>query len=567
MKKLVNLLAIAVLFSATSFAQTGSLEEVLNWLEAECAEDTTGLAEYCDLLELAIACGEGDALACLELEAGVDALMGGDESTDEGENDEGDDFEEFNEWLSWIESMCEEDPESEVCALIATATACMEGDSVACEELESLIDGMDWEWDDDDYEGGNGNGGNGGNGDWDDDDDDWGDWDDDDYEGGNGNGGNGGNGDWDDDDDDWGDWDDDDYEGGDGNGGNGDWDDDDDNGWDVEGWLMYLEMECAEDSTSIACEVLVLAEACLDGDSLACYELEELLDEMEWDEDDYEGGDGDWDDDDWGDWDDDEDGDDDDDYEGGNGGDCDDDEDGDDDESDDDEDNENEDESDGDDDGDEEDGDDASNDAECNAMFEVTQAMTEDSMPIAGSVWIYIYDFDESLSYAWDFGDEGTSEDPFPTWTYSTDGPYTICLTVSDPLGSCSDTYCESISVDSLGMLGGFMSGFTITVFDGGQGAGTPAAIAEEAPVLDEMVVYPNPNAEAFVRIRWNALQSGDVTATLFDLRGAIAADMQTTAWAGENQLELNIAGMERGYYLVQLAMGETRVTQRLIIQ
>jgi hypothetical protein len=111
------------------------------------------------------------------------------------------------------------------------------------------------------------------------------------------------------------------------------------------------------------------------------------------------------------------------------------------------------------------------------------------------------------------------------------------------------------------------MNGFTITVLDGGQGTGTPASVIEATPALDEMVIYPNPNAEAFVRIRWNAVTNGTATATLFDLRGAIAADVQANAWAGENQLELNIADLERGYYLVQLTMGETRVTQRLIIQ
>ena len=200
-------------------------------------------------------------------------------------------------------------------------------------------------------------------------------------------------------------------------------------------------------------------------------------------------------------------------------------------------------------------------------MFDVVQAMTADSMPIAGAVWVYIYDYSAALTYAWDFGDEGTSSDPFPTWTYNTDGPYTICLTVSDTLGTCSDTYCASVSVDSLGNVGGFMNGFTITVLDGGQGTGTPASVIEATPALDEMVIYPNPNAEAFVRIRWNAVTNGTATATLFDLRGAIAADVQANAWAGENQLELNIADLERGYYLVQLTMGETRVTQRLIIQ
>ena len=67
MKKLTALLTLILAVALPAQSQTGSLEDVLNWLETECAEDTTGLAEYCDLLELAIACGEGDSIACVEL--------------------------------------------------------------------------------------------------------------------------------------------------------------------------------------------------------------------------------------------------------------------------------------------------------------------------------------------------------------------------------------------------------------------------------------------------------------------------------------------------------------------
>jgi len=445
MKKFLNLFLMAVLFTAPSLSQTGDLEEVLNWLETECAEDTTGLAEYCELLELAIACGEGDTLACIELEAGVDEIL--NNGGEEGDEEEGD------------------------------------GDGENDGE----------EGDDDEY-------------------------------------------------------------------------DDED----VEQWLMDLEAECAEDSTSLACEILGLALSCLDGDSSSCEELEALLDEMEDSEDEEDGEDdgeegeddeeeGDCDD--CGDNEEEEDEEEEDEEDGEDDGEEGEDEEGDDDgeEGDDDDDEE------GEDDGEE--GDDDNSDASCNAFFEVTQALTEDSMPIAGSVWIYIFDYDENLSYAWDFGDEGTSSDPFPTWTYNTDGPYTICLTVSDPLGSCTDVYCESISVDSLGMIGGFMSGFTINVLDGGASSGTPANVNETTIVFDGMTVYPNPTAEDFVRIRWNAQQNGVTVATLYDLRGTRVVEKQTTSWTGENQVELNIAHLERGYYLVQLAMGDLRMTQRLIIQ
>ncbi len=57
--------------------------------------------------------------------------------------------------------------------------------------------------------------------------------------------------------------------------------------------------------------------------------------------------------------------------------------------------------------------------------------------------------FDESFfnpdQWLWDFGDGNTGTDQFPTHTYTTEGTYTVCLTVSNSLGI--DTDCQDIAV------------------------------------------------------------------------------------------------------------------------
>ena len=101
---------------------------------------------------------------------------------------------------------------------------------------------------------------------------------------------------------------------------------------------------------------------------------------------------------------------------------------------------------------------------ECNASFDVSQE--ENSL----GVIITIYDYNSNANYTWDFGDESTpSNDPFPTHTYDTNGPHLLCLIVEDFDLECGDTYCQYISVDSLGVLNGFIDGFTINVVDGGE--------------------------------------------------------------------------------------------------
>tara|TARA_R110001632_G_scaffold51007_1_gene127026 strand:+ start:86 stop:1042 length:957 start_codon:yes stop_codon:yes gene_type:complete len=101
----------------------------------------------------------------------------------------------------------------------------------------------------------------------------------------------------------------------------------------------------------------------------------------------------------------------------------------------------------------------------CNAYFDVSQE--ENSL----GVTITLYDYWTNATYTWDFGDESTpSNDPFPTYTYDTNGPHVLCLIVEDE--NCDfggDTYCQTISVDSLGVLNGFIEGFTINVVDGGE--------------------------------------------------------------------------------------------------
>ena len=199
-------------------------------------------------------------------------------------------------------------------------------------------------------------------------------------------------------------------------------------------------------------------------------------------------------------------------------------------------------------------------DAQCNATFDVAQATTPNGTPIAGAVNITIYDYNINASYAWDFGDEGTSDDPFTSWQYISDGPYNLCLTVTDDAAGCSDTYCESISVDSLGLLDGFVEGFTITVIDGGE-SGSVNSMNEANRVFADATVYPNPTTDYFLV---SGLEANTVwTGRLVDMSGSLVRDLNGT---GSTRIEL--AGIKRGLYFLQLTSSATAsTTLRVIIQ
>ncbi len=50
-------------------------------------------------------------------------------------------------------------------------------------------------------------------------------------------------------------------------------------------------------------------------------------------------------------------------------------------------------------------------------------------------------------TWFWDFGDGSTSTEQNPVYTYAGTGHYTVCLTITDSLNNCTDTYCEVIRV------------------------------------------------------------------------------------------------------------------------
>mgnify|MGYP003376885612 CR=1 FL=1 len=64
--------------------------------------------------------------------------------------------------------------------------------------------------------------------------------------------------------------------------------------------------------------------------------------------------------------------------------------------------------------------------------------------------YLLVYFFDLSpgqiTSWAWDFGDGGTSSQQHPTHLYSGIGTYRVCLTVFDSINQCTSTFCDNVN-------------------------------------------------------------------------------------------------------------------------
>ncbi|HHZ64325.1 MAG TPA: PKD domain-containing protein, partial [Flavobacteriales bacterium] len=78
----------------------------------------------------------------------------------------------------------------------------------------------------------------------------------------------------------------------------------------------------------------------------------------------------------------------------------------------------------------------------CNAIFYLYIDSSNTNM-------VYLIDNStgNNLAYFWDFDDGNTSTQQSPTHVYTSFGTYNICLTVSDTVNSCQDTYCQNVVI------------------------------------------------------------------------------------------------------------------------
>ena len=280
---------------------------------------------------------------------------------------------------------------------------------------------------------------------------------------------------------------------------------------DLDELTAYLDSLCSDAMGNDAwmyCGILESLNACLDGDEDACDELEEWLEFVDgpWNEED-------------------------------------------DDEEDDDE-----------EDDDEEDDD----EGDCEADFVVVQAFDADSNAIANELFVFVFGLDLDNDIFWSFGDEGSSTDPFPTWEYETNGPYELCLTVGNEEEDCSDTYCFTLSLDSLGWLGGIQDGFSITVFDGDQGnvAGVNGLDLDE----ESLTLFPNPSMGGAAQLEWHALNAGQAHVEVFDLTGRQLLNDQINVTQGTQRIALEV-NAKPGIHLVQITQGEVQRTLKWLVK
>lgn len=163
-----------------------------------------------------------------------------------------------------------------------------------------------------------------------------------------------------------------------------------------------------------------------------------------------------------------------------------------------------------------------------------------------------------NLSYFWDFGDGNTSTQAYPSYTYSTAGPFYLCLTVSDTFYNCTSTYCDSIGSNGIVLR---QTGFTINV----QPANIVGIEGHKSEV-NELTVYPNPFKETmFIDININDETNVEVFVTdlVGNTVGIISNKFMNT---GSHKLQWSPENLSNGIYLLNVKTNHTLKVKKLLL-
>lgn len=200
----------------------------------------------------------------------------------------------------------------------------------------------------------------------------------------------------------------------------------------------------------------------------------------------------------------------------------------------------------------------------CVADFTVVQAYNENNV-IPFELFVFIWGYEESNTYSWDFGDEGSSSDPFPSWTYGGSGPYNLCLTVSNDEEDCVSTSCQMLEIDSLGWINGFFAGFSITIMNGEDGVVN--GIDEQSVDELDFNIAPNPVVNGSFELNWETSSAGLVNITMLSMDGSVVVQTTRNRGDAENAQSINVEHLAPGLYLCQIRQNGFIRTKKVVIR
>lgn len=160
-----------------------------------------------------------------------------------------------------------------------------------------------------------------------------------------------------------------------------------------------------------------------------------------------------------------------------------------------------------------------------------------------------------SHSYFWDFGDDSSSTDRNPTHEYDNFGSYNVCLTVYDSVMNCISTYCDTVGMDSNGVM--FRGSFKLVVTDS-------VLVGLEEKAISNFNIFPNPaNNQVYISNMENILDASNLR--VLDMQGRELMDRKLNS--NDEDYLLNIEGLSPGIYFIKIENASQSVVKKFIKQ
>lgn len=147
-----------------------------------------------------------------------------------------------------------------------------------------------------------------------------------------------------------------------------------------------------------------------------------------------------------------------------------------------------------------------------------------------------------ATSYSWSFGDGSTSSDVDPFNIYDTTGTYTITLTAINDCGSVDSTITIEVTVPEI------INGI------------------EDIYAWGKVQVYPIP-AQNQLNIQLENQLFGEVTIQLFDMTGKLIRTANDFKSSPQYTQSIDITGIERGVYTLQMSIGSSSISSKVTKQ
>ncbi|HCS19652.1 MAG TPA: hypothetical protein DIW47_03665 [Bacteroidetes bacterium] len=163
-----------------------------------------------------------------------------------------------------------------------------------------------------------------------------------------------------------------------------------------------------------------------------------------------------------------------------------------------------------------------------------------------------------NTSYTWDFGDGYTSNSQNPSHTYNDFGKFYLCVTLYNASENCSSTYCDSIGLDSNGMLLK-TGGFTIQVLDESE-----VNSIKGPDHFEDVRVYPNPTGGVLI-IAMDDEGQEPVYVRVIDLAGRVVLETRSTNSGGQN-IVIDLSTLGEGLYLLNLQKDQSIYTTKIVV-